>query len=105
MLDGLGLQVKTCVKRLAKPIPCPNKCGLKFTGSYDRVRDIEFEVQHTDSACYHHDGSRPRFRKRAHHRTSMYFQLVILALNFCNRKFAAFTVTIHYTALFFDAGG
>jgi hypothetical protein len=45
-------QAKTCVKRLAKPIPCPNKCGLKFIGTYDRVRDIEFEVaEHVREHC------------------------------------------------------
>ncbi len=46
------VQVKTCVKRQAKPISCPNRCGLRFTGSYDRVRDIEFEVaEHAREAC------------------------------------------------------
>jgi hypothetical protein len=40
------------VKRPAKPIACPNKCGLKITGSYDRVRDLEFEVsEHAKEAC------------------------------------------------------
>ena len=45
-------QLLKCVKRLAKPIKCPNKCGLKFVGSYDRVRDIEFEVaEHVREHC------------------------------------------------------
>ncbi len=46
------LQLKTCVKRMAKPITCPLKCGLKFTGTYDRVRDLEFEVaEHVRERC------------------------------------------------------
>ena len=45
-------KTKTCVKRMAKPIPCPNKCGLRFVGTYDRVRDIEFEVaEHVREFC------------------------------------------------------
>ena len=40
------------MKRQAKPIPCPNKCGLRFIGTYDRVRDIEFEVaEHVREHC------------------------------------------------------